>query len=100
MSGEHQKPAEGMPLDPVGARPAAYRAEYEMSAEEQEIWGNFWEIANSPELAEKAGVRAAHGEAPYMQLKPNKTYRIELRASGGLTIVPEKDQPPSIKRAI
>jgi hypothetical protein len=97
--GEKQQPAEGMPLDPVGNRPAAYRAGYEMSAEERQIWDNFWEIANNPELAKEAGVRAAHGEAPYMQLKPGKTYRIQLRASGGLTIVPEKDQPPPIDRA-
>jgi hypothetical protein len=35
------------------------------------------------------GVRAIHGEAPFIELRPGKTYRIELRASGGLTLVPE-----------
>jgi hypothetical protein len=27
-----------------------------------------------------------HGEAPSIELRPGKTYRVELRASGGLTI--------------
>jgi len=97
--GEKQQPAEGTPLDPVGGRPAAYHRDYKMSAAARKIWDNFWEIANNPELARKEGVRAAHGEAPYIQLKDKKTYRIELRASGGLTIVPEKDQPPPIDQA-
>jgi len=36
-----------------------------------------------------ADVRAIHGEAPFMELRPCKSYRVELRASGGLSIVAE-----------
>ncbi len=42
--------------------------------------------ANDPELAASKGVRAIHGEAPSIELREGKTYRIELRSSGGLSI--------------
>lgn len=84
--GERQEPSKGFPLDPVGRRPAAYGKSAEPSAIEKEIWANFWELAENPELAKSKGVRAAHGEAPYVRLRPGKLYRLVLRASGGLSI--------------
>lgn len=86
---ETQKPVEGYQLDRVGAEPAVYRRGEPTSPEEQKIWSHFWELANDPAAAEKAGVRAAHGEAPSIKLKPGKLYKVELRASGGLSIVTE-----------
>jgi hypothetical protein len=93
LFGESQKPSEGFMLDTVGSRPAAYRSGGKMSDLEQEIWARFWEYANDPKKAEKVGVRAAHGEAPYIKLMPGKRYKVVLRASGGLSLVPE-DLPP------
>ncbi len=85
--GEYQEPSDGFPLDPTGSRPAVYSQGNEMSAIERDIWANFWQYANDPVRAKKTGVRAAQGEAPSIRLEPGKRYRIELRASGGLTIV-------------
>ncbi|MFH1265614.1 MAG: hypothetical protein ABIK89_07785 [Planctomycetota bacterium] len=96
LFGETQKPSEAFELDPVGSRPAAYRNGGKMSDLEQEIWSKFWEYANDPVKAEKVGVRAAHGEAPFQKLVPGKRYKVLLRASGGLTFVPE-DLPPDAK---
>jgi hypothetical protein len=93
LFGEKQRPSDGFMLDAVGSRPAAYAKGGKMSELEQEIWGKFWEYANNPAEAEKAGIRAAHGEAPYIKLLPGKRYRIVLRASGGLSLIPE-DLPP------
>ncbi len=59
-----------------------------MTEFEKEIWDNFWTIANDPGLAEKKGIRAAHGEAVSMKAEKGKSYRIVLRASDGLSIVP------------
>lgn len=89
LFGEHQKPSEGFELDAVGMRPTAYAQGSEMSSLEREIWSNFWDYANDPERAREVGVRAAHGEAPSIQLRERKLYRISLRASGGLTVVAE-----------
>ena len=46
-------------------------------------------VYNDPELAASKGVRAIHGEAPFIELREGKTYRIELRSSGGLSIQAE-----------
>lgn len=87
--GEAQQPAQGYPLDPVGARPAAYQDGGKMSDMERKIWEQFWQYASDPALAEKMGVRAAHGEAPFVKLVPGMRYKVLLRSSGGLTLVPE-----------
>ena len=97
--GEFQEPNEGELLDPIGSRPAAYSPGSEMTDLERDIWQSFWEYANDPAKAEAVGLRAAHGEAPSIQLRKGKRYKIFLRASDGLSIVPENlppsgDQPP------
>jgi len=96
LFGERQRPSEGFALDSDGSRPAAYRKSGNASELEREIWGKFWEYANDPVQAEKLGVRAAHGEAPYIKLLPGKRYKVTLRASGGLSLVPE-DLPADVK---
>jgi cell division protein FtsB len=90
--GEHQQPSEGFALDKADARPAVYSQGSEMSDLERDIWANFWEYANDPQKAKQGGLRAAHGEAPSIRLEPGKRYRVDLRASAGLTIVPEEPE--------
>lgn len=90
IHGEYQSPAEAFRLDTVGSRPAAYARGTTMSEFERLIWADFWEFANNPELAKEKGIRAAHGEEPYTAVRAGMTYRLELRASGGLTILPVK----------
>lgn len=91
--GEAQQPNEGFALDHAGTQPVAYRSGEKISEFEQDIWARFWEYANNPAEAQKKGIRAAHGEAPFQKLVPGKRYRIELRASGGLSFVPEASPP-------
>ena len=88
IHGEFQSPAEAYRLDTVGSRPAAYERGTPMSEFEKAIWNDFWDIANDPERAREKGIRAAHGEEPYTQVRAGMTYRLELRASGGLSITP------------
>ena len=95
LFGEFQQPHEGHPLDTVGARPAAYSPGDEPSPFERDLWSRFWEYADQPEKAARAGVRAIHGEAPFIELRPGRTYDIELRASGGLSIRPAPSRVPS-----
>jgi hypothetical protein len=87
--GEGQKPSEGARLDPVGLRPRAYGGDELVDPQFEDLWRRFWDYANEPELARAKGVRAVHGEAPFIELRPGKSYRLELRASGGLSIRPE-----------
>ncbi len=97
--GETQKPSEGFVLDPVGSQPAAYRNGGKISDWEQEIWAQFWEYANNPVKARQAGVRAAHGEAPFQKLVPGKRYKVLLRASDGLSFGLPEALPPDAKGA-
>jgi hypothetical protein len=90
--GEAQEPRNGFVLDAVGSTPAPYRAGGATTDLERDLWSKFWDYANNPALAGKAGIRAAHGEAPSIKLMPGKRYRISLRASAGLEIVTE--EPP------
>ena len=88
IHGEYQSPAEAFRLDSIGDRPPAYARGKALTDFEKEIWSDFWEFANNPHLAWQKGIRAAHGEEPYMAIREGMTYRVELRASDGLSIVP------------
>ena len=96
--GESQTPNEGISLDAVGSRPQAYGTGNEMSDFEKQIWSEFWTIANDESRARELGIRAAHGEAPSMKLQKGKSYRIQLRASDGLSITPDSGPPPVISK--
>lgn len=93
--GEKQNPVDGFPLDQSGTRPTGYARGGKMTDYEKRIWDDFWEIANDPAKAKEMGIRAASGEAPSMRVQNGKSYRVMLRASGGLSIVPEATEPGS-----
>lgn len=85
--GEHQAPADGFPLDAAGQRPPGYEPDAEGAAPfHRDLWSRFWEYALDPEVARQAGVRAMHGEAPFIKLAPDREYEIELRTSEGLIL--------------
>jgi hypothetical protein len=97
--GEHQKPLDGVALDEVGGRPKVYgRSGDEMPEFESKIWRDFWSVANDEAKQKGLGIRAAHGEAPSIKVQKGKAYRVELRASGGLTITPDGDAPMNTKK--
>ncbi len=85
LFGEYQWPSEGFPLDTSGARPLPYGGGDDPGFESK-LWRRFWDYANDEAAAAAAGVRAIHGEAPYIELRPGKSYALELRASGGLSL--------------
>lgn len=86
--GEQQKPADGFALDEVGLLPQAYARGGQPSEFEKQIWDEFWVFANDREKAREKGIRAAHGEAVSIKAEKGRSYRINLRASDGLSIVP------------
>jgi TolA-binding protein len=87
--GEYQEPTDGFQLDEVGTRPTVYAQGTAISDFEQKIWDDFWSLANDPARASELGVRAAHGEAVSMSLRPGRRYKLMLRASDGLSITPD-----------
>jgi len=85
---DQQKPNDGFSLDEIGMRPQAYSRGGELSEFEKEIWSKFWDFANDKAKAESMGIRAANGEAVSVKIRPNMSYMLQLRASGGLSIEP------------
>jgi len=85
---DQQKPNDGFSLDEIGMRPQAYSRGGELSEFEKEIWSKFWDFANDKTKAEAMGIRAANGEAVSVKIRPNMSYMLQLRASGGLSIEP------------
>ena len=84
-------------LEDVGSRPLAYARGKKMTEFEKTIWDDFWNIANDPDKADELGIRAAHGQANFTRVRKGKTYRLQLRASDGLTTLPPVDAPPTGK---
>lgn len=97
--GEFQEPKDGFSLDEAGSRPAVYARGSRMSDFEKRIWDDFWAVANDEKKQAELGVRAAHGDAPSIKVQKGKTYRIQLRASDGLSITPEGAAPVPQKPA-
>lgn len=91
--GNAQSPDSGMRIDQENDQPAIYRTGQVKSDFERELWSQFWEYARNEEKAREAGIRAAHGEAVYVQAIPGTRYRLTLRASDGLSIVPDGPIP-------
>jgi hypothetical protein len=91
MFGDHQAPNKGVTIDTNGIHPHPYASagDGEEDTYYAELWTRFWDYANDPQLAESKGVRAMHGEAPFIETRPGKVYLVELRASGGLSIEPQ-----------
>lgn len=95
--GQHQTPNDAFLLDSSEGVPTIYRRGKTESEFEKQIWADFWSIANDPEKAKELGIRAAQGEAPSMKMERGKVYRIDLRSSGGLSIVADPTAKPPQK---
>lgn len=89
LFGENQSPSEGVPLDPAGQLPLVYGGDTTVDPLHRALWERFWDYANDPVLAQELGVRALQGEAPFIEARVGRSYRLELRASGGLVIQAE-----------
>jgi len=84
---ERVAPVNGVEIDQPGTHPSPYQeGDGADVAFQAELWSKFWDYANDPEAAKAKGVRAIHGEAPFIEMREGKSYRVELRASDGLSI--------------
>jgi hypothetical protein len=79
---------DGFVIDKEGQVPEVYAQRRAASEFEADLWKRFWELANDEKLARERGVRAIHGDAPYMLLEPDRVYEICLRSTGEVIITP------------
>lgn len=78
----------GFVIDKEGQVPEVYAERKGSSEFEKDLWKRFWDLANDEKLAKERGVRAIHGDAPYMRLEPGRVYEICLRSTGEVIITP------------
>jgi hypothetical protein len=79
---------DGFIIDKDGQAPEVYAGRQAPSAFESDLWLRFWELANDEKAAKAHGVRAIHGDAPYMRLEPDHVYEVCLRSTGEVIITP------------
>ena len=70
--------------------PSVYTRQERTSFAEQ-IWADFWRIANDKASQDELGIRAMHGQANYVKVEPGKTYEATVRSSGAISLVPLRD---------
>jgi hypothetical protein len=85
---------DGFVIDKEGQVPEVYTERQAASDFEKDLWKRFWELANDEKLAKERGVRAIHGDAPYMRLEPDRVYEICLRSTGEVIITPGTHMAP------
>jgi hypothetical protein len=86
---------DGFVIDREGQAPEVYAEGQDLSGFEKDLWKRFWELANNEQLAREHGVRAIHGDAPYMRLEPERVYEVSLRSTGEVIITPGSQLAPS-----
>jgi hypothetical protein len=79
---------DGFVIDIEGQVPEVYAERQAPSGFEKDLWKRFWELANNEKMAKERGVRAIHGDAPYMRLEPDRVYEVCLRSTGEIIITP------------
>ncbi len=79
---------DGFVIDIEGQAPEVYAERQAPSGFEKDLWKRFWELANNEKMAKERGVRAIHGDAPYMRLEPDRVYEVCLRSTGEVIITP------------
>lgn len=83
-------PEDGIVIDANYPHPLPFQGDNLPDPLYHQLFERIWDYANDPEAAAKLGVRAIQGEAPSIEAREGKTYRVELRQSGGMTIRAEE----------
>lgn len=92
--GSATAPDDGAMIDTPGRTPAIYKGtDPVQSAFEQDLWENFWRLTEDNEFAARKGVRVAQGEGVWGMFKPDRLYKVELEAAGGLSLTSEPLKP-------
>jgi outer membrane murein-binding lipoprotein Lpp len=96
--GDLDGPNGGQALDQVKdsngpIAPGVYSTHEKANPFEAKIWTDFWTVSNRPEKQKELGIRASHGQVNYMLVEPGQVYRVDLRASDGISLKPIEKPP-------
>jgi len=87
LYGDSQAPSQGFPMDEPGRVPEVYHdSDPHVARFEQNLWQNFWRLADDASYRQAMGVRIAQGEGVWRPFEPGLLYTITLESNGGLNI--------------
>ena len=92
LFGDDQPPEQGFAIDAPGAIPDVYRGDKQPAEQrrfEQDLWRNFWRLADDKAYRAEMGVRVANGQGIWGPFAPDRLYTITLDADGGLNMASE-----------
>jgi hypothetical protein len=96
LFGEAQSPDQAYPIDEPGKIPDIYRGPKEqadrnvqLASFEQELWQNFWRLAEDKGYRQAKGVRVANGQGLWGPFASDRLYTLTLDADGGLNLSSE-----------
>ena len=90
LFGDRQTPEGAFRIDDPSQIPTIYQgADPRVSDFEQNLWQDFWKLADDKSYRESMGVRIAQGEGVWSPFELGKLYTITLEADGGLNITSE-----------
>ena len=90
LFGDKQTPEQAHRIDDPAQIPAVYRGvDPQVGEFEQELWRDFWKLADDESYRKSMGVRVAQGEGLWRPFEPGKLYTITLDNGGGLNISSE-----------
>lgn len=85
--GDKQTPEQGYMIDKPGHVPAVYQgADPKVSQFEQQLWADFWKLAEDRSYREQMGVDVVQGESVWWPFDTGFLYTITLQADGGLVL--------------
>jgi hypothetical protein len=74
-------------IDDPNHIPNIYKgADPQVSEFEQQLWRDFWKLADDKHYREQMGVDVMQGESVYWRFKPGYQYTITLHANAGLSL--------------
>lgn len=87
LFGDNQSPANAFPIDQPGSIPDVYRGATPAQVNfEEQLWQQFWKLADDPDYAKSQGVRLAQGQGVWRHLIPGYVYKLTTEANGGLNM--------------
>jgi hypothetical protein len=90
LFGDKQTPENAHRIDDPRQIPQIYQgADPRVSEFEQDLWQDFWRLADDAEYRKSMGVRVAQGEGVWRPFEPGFLYTITLDTNGGLFITSE-----------
>ncbi len=86
--GDKETPENGPKIDEPGQIPEIYQgSDPRVSQYEQDLWKDFWKLADDEAYRKSKGVRVAQGESPWGTYEFGKLYTLSIDSDGGLNIV-------------